>query len=88
MAEQRKVVTILFADVVGSTEMAGRSDPEVVRATMARYFQRITEISQSYGGTVEKFAGDAAMVVFGVRLEPALQRNDDPRRHLHRAADR
>src|ERR1700704_1945726 len=46
--------------------MAEQSDPEVVRATMARYFERIAEISQSYGGTVEKFAGDAAMVVFGV----------------------
>jgi len=76
MAEQRKVVTILFADVVGSTAMAGRSDPEVVRATMARYFQRITEISQSYGGTVEKFAGDAAMVVFGV---PAVHDDDAER---------
>src|SRR5258706_4714855 len=81
MAEQRKVVTILFADVVGSTAMAGRSDPEVVRATMARYFQRITEISQSYGGTVEKFAGDAAMVVFGV---PAV--HDDDAQRAVRAA--
>jgi len=64
--EQRKVVTILFADVVGSTALAAQSDPEVVRATMGRYFQRIAEIAAAYGGTVEKFAGDAAMVVFGV----------------------
>jgi len=83
MAEQRKVVTILFADVVGSTAMAGRSDPEVVRATMARYFQRITEISQSYGGTVEKFAGDAAMVVFGV---PAVH-DDDAERAVRAALE-
>ncbi|MDQ2942801.1 MAG: adenylate/guanylate cyclase domain-containing protein, partial [Candidatus Dormibacteraeota bacterium] len=67
MPEQRKVVTILFADVVGSTALAEQSDPEVVRATMSRYFQRIAEISAAYGGTVEKFAGDAVMVVFGVR---------------------
>jgi class 3 adenylate cyclase/tetratricopeptide (TPR) repeat protein len=83
MAEQRKVVTILFADVVGSTAMAEQSDPEVVRATMARYFQRIAEISQSYGGTVEKFAGDAAMVVFGV---PAVH-DDDAERAVRAALE-
>ena len=65
MREQRKVVTVLFADVVGSTTLAAQSDPEVVRSVMARYFQRIVDVSQAYGGTVEKFAGDAAMVVFG-----------------------
>src|SRR5256885_8179537 len=83
MAEQRKVVTILFADVVGSTAMAEQSDPEVVRATMARYFERIAEISQSYGGTVEKFAGDAAMVVFGV---PAVH-DDDAERAVRAALE-
>jgi predicted ATPase/class 3 adenylate cyclase len=83
VAEQRKVVTILFADVVGSTAMAEQSDPEVVRATMARYFQRIAEISQSYGGTVEKFAGDAAMVVFGV---PAVH-DDDAERAVRAALE-
>ena len=55
MREQRKVVTILFADVVGSTALAAQSDPEVVRATMVRYFARIAEVSEAYGGTVEKF---------------------------------
>ena len=83
MPEQRKVVTILFADVVGSTAMAEQSDPEVVRATMARYFQRIVEIAQSYGGTVEKFAGDAAMVVFGV---PAVH-DDDAERAVRAALE-
>jgi class 3 adenylate cyclase/tetratricopeptide (TPR) repeat protein len=81
--EQRKVVTILFADVVGSTAMAEQSDPEVVRATMARYFDRIAEISQSYGGTVEKFAGDAAMVVFGV---PVVH-DDDAERAVRAALE-
>jgi class 3 adenylate cyclase/tetratricopeptide (TPR) repeat protein len=81
--EQRKVVTILFADIVGSTAMAEHSDPEVVRATMARYFERIAEISQSYGGTVEKFAGDAAMVVFGV---PAVH-DDDAERAVRAALE-
>ncbi|HYL07468.1 MAG TPA: adenylate/guanylate cyclase domain-containing protein, partial [Candidatus Udaeobacter sp.] len=66
MREQRKVVTILFADVVGSTELASQRDPEVVRSMMSRYFKRIVEIASAYGGTVEKFAGDAAMIVFGV----------------------
>lgn len=66
MPEQRKVVTILFADVVGSTELAAQRDPEVVRALMSRYFKRVGEISAAYGGTVEKFSGDAVMVVFGV----------------------
>src|ERR1700687_5037548 len=65
MREQRKVVTILFADVVGSTALAEQSDPEVVRGTMSRYFQRIEEVAEAYGGTVEKFAGGSAMVVFG-----------------------
>jgi class 3 adenylate cyclase/tetratricopeptide (TPR) repeat protein len=83
VAEQRKVVTILFADVVGSTAMAEQSDPEVVRATMARYFGRIVEISQSYGGTVEKFAGDAAMVVFGV---PVVH-DDDAERAVRAALE-
>ena len=83
MREQRKVVTILFADVVGSTALAAQSDPEVVRATMARYFQRIAEVSEAYGGTVEKFAGDAAMVVFGV---PAVH-DDDAERAVRAALE-
>jgi class 3 adenylate cyclase/tetratricopeptide (TPR) repeat protein len=81
--EQRKVVTILFADVVGSTALAEQSDPEVVRATMARYFQRIAEVADAYGGTVEKFAGDAAMVVFGV---PAVH-DDDAERAVRAALE-
>jgi len=81
--EQRKVVTILFADVVGSTALAEQSDPEVVRGTMARYFQRIEEVAQAYGGTVEKFAGDSAMVVFGV---PAVH-DDDAERAVRAALE-
>src|SRR5260370_34535046 len=76
MSERRKVVTILFADVVGSTELATERDPEVVRAMMSRYFKRIGEISAAYGGTVEKFAGDAAMVVFGM---PSVHDDDAER---------
>ena len=83
MREQRKVVTILFADVVGSTAMAAQTDPEVVRSVMARYFQRIVDISHAYGGTVEKFSGDAAMVVFGV---PAVH-DDDAERAVRAAIE-
>ena len=83
MREQRKVVTIVFADVVGSTALAEQSDPEVVRATMARYFKRIGEVAEAYGGTVEKFAGDAAMVVFGI---PAVH-DDDAERAVRAALE-
>src|SRR3981081_120819 len=83
MREQRKVVTILFADVVGSTALAEQTDPEIVRATMGRYFQRIAEVADAYGGTVEKFAGDAAMVVFGV---PAVH-DDDAERAVRAAIE-
>jgi class 3 adenylate cyclase len=81
--EQRKVVTIVFADVVGSTAMASRRDPEVVRSMMTRYIRRIAEIAEAYGGTVEKFAGDAAMIVFGV---PAVH-DDDAERAVRAAIE-
>src|SRR5207244_2881581 len=66
VSEQRKVVTILFADVVGSTETASQRDPEVVRSMMSRYFMRVGEISGAYGGTGVKLAGDAVVAGFGV----------------------
>ncbi|HVS49963.1 MAG TPA: adenylate/guanylate cyclase domain-containing protein [Candidatus Dormibacteraeota bacterium] len=81
--EQRKVVTILFADVVGSTSLAAQSDPEVVRSMMSRYFKRIADVAEAYGGTVEKFAGDAAMVVFGV---PVVH-DDDAERAVRAAIE-
>ena len=66
MPEERKLVTILFADLVGSTEMALSHDPEVVRSTLGRAFESASEILREHGGTVEKFIGDAVMAVFGV----------------------
>jgi predicted ATPase/class 3 adenylate cyclase len=81
--EQRKVVTILFADVVGSTSLAAQSDPEVVRSMMSGYFRRIADVAAAYGGTVEKFAGDAAMVVFGV----PLVHDDDAERAVRAAIE-
>jgi predicted ATPase/class 3 adenylate cyclase len=81
--EQRKVVTILFADVVGSTSLAAHADPEVVRSVMSRYFKRIANVAEAYGGTVEKFAGDAAMVVFGV----PMVHDDDAERAVRAAIE-
>src|SRR6202049_5110357 len=81
--EQRKVVAILFADVVGSTSLAAQSDPEVVRSMMSRYFKRIADVAEAYGGTVEKFAGDAAMIVFGV---PVVH-DDDAERAVRAALE-
>ncbi len=66
MPEERKLVSVLFADTVGSTALGAEHDPELVRATMARYFERMRMIAERHGGTVEKFIGDAVMVVFGV----------------------
>ena len=64
--QQRKVVTVLFCDVTGSTELGEKLDPEALRALLARYFERMKAIVESHGGTVEKFIGDAVMAVFGV----------------------
>jgi class 3 adenylate cyclase len=66
MTGERKLVTVLFADVVGSTSLGAESEPEVVRDIMAHYFERMKTLAETHGGTVEKFIGDAVMVVFGV----------------------
>ena len=66
MHESRKTVTLLFADVVASTELGERLDPEAVRQVMARYFAEMAEVVTQHGGTVEKFIGDEVMAVFGV----------------------
>ena len=66
--EQRKTVTVLFCDVAGSTELGESTDPEALRAILARYFERMKETVERHGGTVEKFVGDAVMAVFGVPL--------------------
>jgi class 3 adenylate cyclase len=71
--ERRKVVTVLFCDVVGSTSLEESSDPEAVRALLARYFERMKGIVESHGGSVEKFIGDAVVAVFGV---PVVHEDD------------
>jgi class 3 adenylate cyclase/tetratricopeptide (TPR) repeat protein len=62
----RKVVTVLFCDVVGSTTLGESVDPEALQGVLARYFERMKGIVESHGGSVEKFIGDAVMAVFGV----------------------
>src|SRR3954452_3477702 len=64
--EVRKTVTALFCDVTGSTALGESTDPEALRALLARYFERMKTIVELHGGTVEKFIGDAVMAVFGV----------------------
>ena len=64
---------MLFCDVTGSTALGESTDPEALRALLARYFERMKAIIESHGGTVEKFIGDAVMAVFGV---PAAHEDD------------
>jgi class 3 adenylate cyclase len=63
--EERKVVSVLFVDLVGFTDRSDRSDPEDVRATLRPYHERVKADIERFGGTVEKFIGDAVMAVFG-----------------------
>lgn len=79
--EERKLVTVLFADLVGSTEYAGDRDPERVRAQLERFYAAMRTEIELTGGTVEKFAGDAVMAVFGAPA--ALE--DHAERALHAA---
>lgn len=81
-AEERKLVSVLFADVIGSTKLSGAVDPERLRGVMARFFTIAREEIERYGGTVEKFIGDAVMAVFGL---PAVH-EDDPERAARAAA--
>jgi class 3 adenylate cyclase/tetratricopeptide (TPR) repeat protein len=63
--EERKVVSVVFVDLVGSTARAESSDPEDVRALLRVYHERAREELERHGGTVEKFIGDAVVAVFG-----------------------
>ncbi|MFL5798327.1 MAG: ATP-binding protein [Actinomycetota bacterium] len=80
-AEERKVATVLFADLVGSTELGGSQDPERTRATLSRFYDAMAAEIERAGGTVEKFVGDAVMAAFGAPA--ALE--DHPERALHAA---
>jgi class 3 adenylate cyclase len=64
----RKVVTIVFCDLTGSTALGDRTDPEALRATMRGYYEEMRTILERHGGTVEKFVGDAVMAVSASRF--------------------
>ena len=68
IGEERKVVSVLFVDLVGFTSRSDRADPEDVRATLRPYHERVKADIERFGGTVEKFIGDAVMAVFGAPL--------------------
>ena len=65
VVEERKIVSVLFCDLVGFTAASEAADPEDVRARLRPYHARLREQIERYGGTVEKFVGDAVMAVFG-----------------------
>ncbi len=81
--ETRKVVTVLFTDVTGSTALGEQLDPEPLRRVMNRFFEAMKGAVERHGGVVEKFIGDAVMAVFGI---PRLH-EDDPIRAVRAPAD-
>ncbi|MEO7869986.1 MAG: adenylate/guanylate cyclase domain-containing protein [Candidatus Limnocylindria bacterium] len=74
--EERKLVTVLFADLTGSTALGEQLDPERLRALLSDYFAAMASVIESWGGTVEKFIGDAVMSVFGI---PSMHEDDAER---------
>src|SRR6478752_1634193 len=78
---ERRLVSVLFADLVGFTTLSERRDPEEVRELLSRYFDRSRALIERYGGTVEKFIGDAVMAVWGT----PVAREDDAERAVRAA---
>lgn len=74
--QERKVVTVLFCDLIGFTSASESADPEDVQARLATYHSMLRTEIERYGGTVEKFIGDAVMAVFGA----PVAHEDDPER--------
>src|SRR5690349_1924022 len=74
--EERRVVTVIFVDLVGFTSRAEKLDPEDVRAILTLYYDRVRADIESFGGIVEKFIGDAVMGLFGA----PVSFGDDPER--------
>ena len=74
--EERRIVTVLFADMAGSTALGEELDPEEMRRLLGRYYELAREAVTQHGGTVEKFIGDAVMAVFGL----PTAHGDDPDR--------
>ena len=80
---ERRLVTVLFADLVGFTPFAEDRDAEEVRETLSRYFELSRELVARYGGTVEKFIGDAVMAVWGT----PVAHEDDAERAVRAGLD-
>src|SRR2546429_1478144 len=78
---ERKILTVLFADLVGFTSKSERLDPEDIQAVLAPYHQRLRYELERWGGTVEKFIGDAVMALVGA----PVTREDDPERAVRAA---
>src|SRR5512144_1968802 len=83
LRKERKFATALFADLVGSTSLAEREDPEVVQEVVGRAFDRLAEEVDRYEGLLEKFMGDAILAVFGV----PRAHEDDPERAVRAAIE-
>ncbi len=81
--EERRVVTVMFADITGSTPLADHLDPEDMRAILTGYFNLMAEQIRKHGGTLEKYIGDAVMAVFGA----PVAHEDDPDRAIRAALD-
>jgi len=79
--EERKIITVLFADLVGFTSRAEKLDPEDVRAMLSPYYARLRHELERHGGTVEKFIGDAVVALFGA----PVAHEDDPERAVRAA---
>jgi class 3 adenylate cyclase/DNA-binding SARP family transcriptional activator len=83
LAGRRKVVTVLFCDVTGSTALGEELDPEVLHGVMNRYFRELRVTIERHGGTVDTFIGDAVMAAFGI----PVVREDDALRAVRAAAE-
>src|SRR5512141_2671818 len=73
---ERRYVSVMFADLVGFTQVSERHDPEEIRELLSRYFDVARQVIEGYGGQVEKFIGDAVMAIWGA----PVAREDDPER--------
>ncbi len=81
--DERKIVTIVFADISGLTALSEKKDPEEVRALMNTCFESLVPVVQKYEGTIDKFIGDEIMALFGA----PIGHEDDPERALRAALE-
>jgi adenylate cyclase len=81
LAEERRLVTVMFADLSGSTALGEQLDPEELRRILTSFFSTLSRQIQRFGGTVDKYIGDAVMAVFGA----PVAHEDDPERAIRAA---